>query len=208
MLVSRYILTVHSNVPLHSKLDFLTSMSAKLKQKRDETELEPYSSQFLTGQLYSTRSVLLTLSLAILSLAIVTYSSFNSLWASHNYSNSDVTVLPKNAAQILSQCQALRTRAGPSPNFREREVSDRFDPLMNHNTSYLIKNATILTGEKNGTNVIHGDLLMVNGLIKGMGKNVPRDLVEAWVFGDGEDEKKNLTVIDADGRWVTPGLSE
>ncbi|THV08381.1 composite domain of metallo-dependent hydrolase [Dendrothele bispora CBS 962.96] len=184
-------------------------MSTRTKPERDGSDPNSSQSRFVTGQAYSPRSVLLTLSLAILTLAVVTYSSFDSFRALHELdrstTKSSATALPKNGAEVLSRCQALRTKAGPSPDFREREASDRFDPQMNHNTSYLIKNATILTGEKNGTNVVHGDLLLVNGIVKGLGKNVPRDLVEN-LSDSGEEKKNNLTVIEAEGRWVTPGL--
>ncbi|KAF5358954.1 hypothetical protein D9758_004746 [Tetrapyrgos nigripes] len=162
----------------------------------------PTTRQFTTRN-FSPRTVLFSFSLAILSLAIVTYSSFNPFWEFYTQHSlqfaSPLPLQPENAAEILSRCQSLRTAAGPlSPaTFRERTISDRFDPEMNHNTSYLIKNATIWTGEKNGTNVINGSLWLANGIVMSMGENLPRDLME---------KEENLTVVEAEGRWVTPGL--
>lgn len=69
--------------------------------------------------------------------------------------------------------------------------------------SYLITNATIFTGIKNDNGSVQvltgGDLLMTNGLIRAVGKDLPRDLF-------AEVEPRKLTVIKANGSWVTAGL--
>ncbi|TFK43732.1 carbohydrate esterase family 9 protein [Crucibulum laeve] len=101
--------------------------------------------------------------------------------------------VPVDAQEILSRCVALKTTPGPSQEFHDREVSDRFEEGTN---ATLIRNCTIFTGEKNGTVVIHGDILLDKGIVKGLGK-VSRRVI---------DNTPNLTLIEANGAWVTPGL--
>ena len=55
----------------------------------------------------------------------------------------------------------------------------------------LIENAVILTGT--GTRIDNGSLLLKNGVIEFVGEQSP-------------DIDADTTVIDAEGRWVTPGL--
>jgi imidazolonepropionase-like amidohydrolase len=54
----------------------------------------------------------------------------------------------------------------------------------------LIRNATVLTGT--GTRIDDGDVLLVAGRIAAVGQSLPAP--------------EGATVIDASGRWVTPGL--
>ena len=82
---------------------------------------------------------------------------------------------------------------GASDDFHEREVSDRYEAGTR---ATLIRNATIWTGGKNGVEVVHGDLLLDQGLVKDIGK-IPQSRI-ASAF--------DLTVVDANGAWVTPGL--
>jgi len=90
------------------------------------------------------------------------------------------------------RCAALRTRPDPPSNFLERDVSDRFE---DGTPATIIRNATIWTGEKNGTEIIYGDLLLDKGIIQAVGQ-VSRTPVH------------NARTIDARGAWVTPGLSK
>ena len=94
---------------------------------------------------------------------------------------------------ILSQCAALKITPSPPQNFHSREESDRFEPGTN---ATLIRNCVIFTGKENGTEVIHGDILLDKGVIKGLGK----------ISGRVIDDTPNLTIIDANRAWVTPGL--
>ena len=94
---------------------------------------------------------------------------------------------------ILSQCAALKNTPSPPRNFHSREESDRFEPGTN---ATLIRNCVIFTGKDNGTEVIHGDILLDKGVIKGLGK----------ISGRVIDDTPNLTIIDANHAWVTPGL--
>lgn len=103
--------------------------------------------------------------------------------------------VPINAQEILAQCRSLKASPGPSQDFHLRDVSDRYEPGTN---ATLIKNAIIFTGEKTGNVVIHGNILLDKGIVKSIGK-VPRYLLDAV---------PNLTVVDANGAWVTPGLGK
>lgn len=95
-------------------------------------------------------------------------------------------------AQLLEQCKYINTPAGPPPNFHERTHSDRYVPGT---TPLWLKNAKIITGARNGTEVIYGDILLDKGLIQAVGYIPPQLL-----------NHSDLHVEDADGAWVTPGL--
>lgn len=99
--------------------------------------------------------------------------------------------IPLEAQEILMRCASLRIRSGPPLNFAGRSVSDRFEEGT---PATLIRNATIWTGQKNGTEIIYGDLLLDKGIVKAIGQ-VPRTPLH------------DVRTVDADGAWVTPGLS-
>jgi hypothetical protein len=108
-------------------------------------------------------------------------------------------VAPINAQEILGKCRSLRSPppppTGPSAEFKKRESSDRYEPGTN---ATWIRNCRILTGERNGSVIIDGDLFLDKGVVRAVGK-VPWHL---------PDKTPNVTVIDAGGAWVTPGLGE
>lgn len=104
------------------------------------------------------------------------------------------STLPTNYASVLDKCRSLKLPAGPSPTFHERTISDRF---VAGTSPTLIRNATIWTGESNGTEVVSGDILLDNGMIMDLGKINP-SLLQA--YGSG------IEVINARGKWVTPGI--
>ena len=93
---------------------------------------------------------------------------------------------------ILSKCKYIKASAGPPPDFHSRQQSDRYVPGTKPT---LITNATIWTAGQNGTEVVYGDVLLHDGIIKAVGK-VPLHL----------SQDLQLNVIDAHGAWVTPGL--
>ncbi|KAJ7195756.1 hypothetical protein GGX14DRAFT_474307, partial [Mycena pura] len=104
--------------------------------------------------------------------------------------------LPRRTAHAIPpQCRALRTSLDPTSDFltaRRTAGSDRFVPGTRPT---LIKDAKILTGARNGTEVIFGDVLLDKGLIAAVGY-IPAH----FVLPD------DLVVIDAGGKWITPGL--
>lgn len=102
---------------------------------------------------------------------------------------------PFHAQRILSKCAALKASVGPPDAFSARKVSDRFEPGTN---STLIRNANIWTGARNGTETVVGDVLLEGGVVKKIGY-IPRALLV---------NVHNLTVVEANGAWITPGLGE
>ncbi|KAF7341304.1 Composite domain of metallo-dependent hydrolase [Mycena venus] len=96
---------------------------------------------------------------------------------------------------IPHQCLSLNTPLEPLPDFtasRTRTGSDHFIPGTRPT---LLKNAKILTGARNGTEVIFGDVLLDKGVVVAVGY-----IPEHFVFPD------NVQVIDAQGKWISPGL--
>jgi hypothetical protein len=75
--------------------------------------------------------------------------------------------VPLHAQQTLEKCRAQALVAGPAPDFRARETSDRF---VSGTPSVLVRGGKIWTGANNGTEVIDGDVLLEGGLIKNVGK--------------------------------------
>ena len=63
-------------------------------------------------------------------------------------------------------------------------------------------NARIWTGEKNGTEVIHGDVFLDKGIIQGVG-NLDLSALRSHV--DSKLARGELNVVDVHGAWVTPG---
>ena len=94
---------------------------------------------------------------------------------------------------VLGRCVAIRTPPGPPSNYLGRDKSDRFELGTN---ATLIRNAWIWTGQENGTVSYRGDILLDQGIVKAIG-DIPARTIE---------DTKNLTTVDADGKWVTPGL--
>ena len=99
-------------------------------------------------------------------------------------SRSPVRV-PLHAASTLGKCRTLSAKPAPPPGFSERVQSDRYEPGI---TPVLIRNASIWTGLDDGRHVVHGDILLENGLIKTVGdvdalldKVNPIEIVDAEV---------------------------
>jgi hypothetical protein len=137
------------------------------------------------------RQVRILLFFAITSLAL---SGFKSPLYSSLFDGASSRV-PVNAQNLLTRCASLKLLPGPTTQFFEREISDRYEPGTN---ATLIRNATIWTGQNNGTLVLYGDLLLENGLVRGIG-DIPARLMA---------NLHNHTVVDAQRAWVTPGLGE
>ncbi|THU95633.1 carbohydrate esterase family 9 protein [Dendrothele bispora CBS 962.96] len=93
-------------------------------------------------------------------------------------------------ASLLERCKSLKTPAGPPADFYKRTQSDRY---LTGAKPTLIKNAKIWTGEDEGNLVVQGDVLLDKGMIMGVGR-VPHH------------HYKDITVLDAKGGWVTPGI--
>jgi hypothetical protein len=107
------------------------------------------------------------------------------------------TKAPLHAPETLALCKALHAKPGPSPTFHSRTRSDRYEegtpPL-------LLLNAHIWTGEQNGTEVFHGDILLDRGMIKYVGTKLLKRVRAMY------NEKELLEIVDLGGAWVTPGI--
>ena len=94
----------------------------------------------------------------------------------------------------LAWCASIRSEAGHPEDFQRRSHSDRF---VVGTKPVLIKGARVWTGERNGTEIVTGDVLLDKGIIRGVGRSATAAL--AAHTGD-------IIVIDAKGAWITPGL--
>lgn len=102
--------------------------------------------------------------------------------------------IPLHAANVQARCRSLNAKPGPPPGFHDRTVSDRF---VEGTKQVWIRNATIWTGRVQGLEVIQGDVLFMNGLIKVVGHV---DLQSV-----GLSARDEVEIFDAHGAFVTPG---
>ena len=112
-----------------------------------------------------------------------------------SYKNPNSLGIVAHQEGILQTCAVLKVQAGPPAGFYSQKVSDRFQ-LGTKST--LIRNATIWTGEGNGSVAVSGDILLDGGIIEAVG-HVPSDMILGT---------RVIEVYDAKGAWITPGLGE
>lgn len=142
-----------------------------------------------TGQARGARRSTSILRLTLL--GILTFVFIHASSVFHLKSPSSSTI-PIHAFETLQKCRHLHTKPGPPPDFNLREHSDRFVPGTR---ATLLKNASIWTGRAKGLEIIEGDLLLDQGLIKAIGMIAPKVL----------EEYTDLVTFDLHGAWVTPG---
>jgi hypothetical protein len=94
----------------------------------------------------------------------------------------------------LTWCASLKSEVAQTGDFQKRSRSDRF---VVGTKPVLIKGARVWTGERNGTEIITGDVLLDKGIIQGVGRSATAALAA---------HTRGLIVIDAKGAWITPGL--
>ncbi len=133
-----------------------------------------------------------SLFLAVLS-TVAVYGLFTSFFSDPRTSPEPDRVAPLGASDILERCASLRNTPGLSSDLLFRDRSDRFE-FGTRPT--LIKNVTLWTGARNGTEIVYGDVYLDKGLVQGIGY-IPEALYA----------NKDTEVVDAHGGWVTPGLS-
>ena len=112
--------------------------------------------------------------------------------------NLDFVPIGHSRADInhaLEFCDALNGPLNTVKDFSDRKRSDRYEHGTN---ATLIRNAVIWTGRDNGTEILRGSILLDNGIVWRLG-NAYEHLIQ-----DDDD----VTIIDAKGGWVTPGLGE
>ena len=94
----------------------------------------------------------------------------------------------------LAKCDAIAAPVGPPANFHERKRSERAEADLQ---DVVIRNATLWTGNDDGNEVLHErDVLLSQGIIKRIAHTKDNEFLA--------DAK--VKVVDAAGRWVTPGL--
>ncbi|KAK1229532.1 hypothetical protein PQX77_007420 [Marasmius sp. AFHP31] len=120
---------------------------------------------------------------------------FTAYGGSALYRNNDIyahvrTATLQERQEALQLCQSHRVRPGPPSDFQSR-TRGTSDPVehVEKAPSVLITNAMIFT---EGKNISHGEILLENGVVRAIGKDISRD-------GD-------TPTIDARGAWITPGL--
>lgn len=105
---------------------------------------------------------------------------------------------PINAQQVLDACADLHAKPHIPLGFaKSRSESDRWVPGT---TATLLKNGTIWTGNNDGKQILHGDILISRGLIKLVG-----DSVNAHQLAKYGVSARELDIVELHGAWVTPG---
>lgn len=116
-------------------------------------------------------------------------------------------VLSAHVQRTIEQCKAKDRPAGPPPDFHDRDTSDRFQPGT---PPVLIRNARIWTGANNGTEKVTGDILLKDGLVAAIvtlgSDSLARSKKDPTILASMQDSQ--LEIIDAKGRWITPGYIE
>jgi hypothetical protein len=126
-----------------------------------------------------------TSSLLIITVFLLFNLCYHVAYFSHNTAQPAVKV-PYHAAATLAKCRTLNVKPGPPIDFYSRNTSDRF---VKHTKPVLIRNATVWTGNVQGLEVIHGDVLLDGGIIKQVG-HVTQDVLRAY---------NDLVSFDANG---------
>lgn len=131
-------------------------------------------------------------------LGLVTASLFLYLLSGYGLlnSNSRASSHLSHSPNVLARCRALNVKPGPTEEFYRRTESDRF---VSGTKPTLIMNATIWTGNEDGTEVLTGDVLLDRGLIKWVGVDSSLSTLLRRLKGI------EIDVIDAKGAWLTPG---
>lgn len=191
-----FLLLMLAGQPFHL-LTLWTNMSMSEDTLLDKKRRRPESSTGIQRFVYAPASAIsLTIVLAAFSAILGTFFwSFNTDAGQFASALSNHPIGPDAISKeaILSRCTGLRVIPSPPAAFHSREESDRFEERTN---STLIRNAIIFTGRDNGTEIIHGDLLLDKGIVKGIGK----------ISGRVLDSIPNLAVVNASGAWITPGI--
>lgn len=98
----------------------------------------------------------------------------------------------------LAKCDAIAAPVGPPADFHKRTRSDRAESNLR---DVVIRNATLWTGNDGGNEVLNErDVLLSQGIIKRIAHTRENEFL--W----NETAIDKITVVDAAGRWVTPGL--
>ncbi|KAJ9476056.1 Carbohydrate esterase [Pseudozyma hubeiensis] len=190
----------HRNLPTLFSYRVLTRMSDNDKPLAAEM-LPSYSPSA------STRRSRLSLSLrsSFLSLlGFVTLVYYLGIFATysgtqhHVYQPSPHPHVQSVFSASLAKCEAISAPVGPPKDFHQRKRSERAEPNLQ---DVVIRNATLWTGNQHGHEVLtERDVLLSNGIIKRIAHTRENEFLAL------DDKSDKTKVIDAAGRWVTPGL--
>lgn len=104
---------------------------------------------------------------------------------------------------VNAQCASISTPAGPGPFYNPAtRVLKGSERHVVGTPPTLIRNAKIWTGVGNGTEVIHGDILLDKGVVISLGSVSSDTLMRVKATSPA----KAVDIFDAEGRWVTPGI--
>lgn len=107
---------------------------------------------------------------------------------------------PHRRDELRAICKSIHRPAGPPQSTCPcgRTENDRFVPGT---PSVLLRNASIWTGARNGTEIVYGDVLLNRGIVAAVGY-IPPSLLESIAQVQGSE----MIVQDVGGAWITPGL--
>nr|XP_031860080.1 uncharacterized protein CI109_004444 [Kwoniella shandongensis]KAA5527152.1 hypothetical protein CI109_004444 [Kwoniella shandongensis] len=105
--------------------------------------------------------------------------------------------LPGFIQEGIKQCEIIaRPPPNPKPFDEKRKFNDRF---VKGTKPTWLKNGTVWTGEKDGTEILYGaDLYLDGGVVRKIGSP---DELAAFV-----KDKSDVDEIELGGAWVTPGI--
>jgi hypothetical protein len=114
--------------------------------------------------------------------------------------------LPPFIHEGMKRCAHLHQAPAPEVATHARKHSDRH---VKGTAPVLLKNATLWTGEKDGTEVLYGaDVWLEGGVIRKI--RDPKDVDDDDDFSDLFEVAKNMgkrvETVNLDGAWVTPGI--
>ncbi|KAL8291602.1 hypothetical protein RQP46_001860 [Phenoliferia psychrophenolica] len=132
-------------------------------------------------------------SLALLApFTLVAYPNLFNGGAKGGFKTVQHPLVVKAFKESVGSCERLHVLPGPPKAFAQRTKSDRY---VEGTPSVLIQNATIWTGEDNGNEIVHGDILLANGIIQSVGSIVDVNSLPA-----------DAVIHQAHGAFVTPGI--
>jgi imidazolonepropionase-like amidohydrolase len=114
--------------------------------------------------------------------------------------------LPPFIHEGMKRCAHLHQAPAPEVATHARKHSDRH---VKGTAPVLLKNATLWTGEKDGTEVLYGaDVWLEGGVIRKI--RDPKDVDDDDDFSDlfevAKNKGKRVETVNLDGAWVTPGI--
>lgn len=110
--------------------------------------------------------------------------------------------LPPFVRDGMKRCAHLHQAPAPELATHARKHSDRY---VKGTAPVLLKNATLWTGEKDGTEVLHGaDVWLEGGVVRKIAASKDTNFEE--LFEAAKHKGRRVETVELDGAWVTPGI--